>query len=62
MSSPAIDEKAVYLCTGNPLPSDIEKIAHWLLNEPFTVAHDRITEMKTLKGLALVDIVRELQP
>jgi replication factor C subunit 3/5 len=62
MSSPFIDEKAVYLCTGNPLPSDIEKIAHWLLNEPFTVAHDRIIEMKTLKGLALVDIVRELQP
>jgi replication factor C subunit 3/5 len=60
MASEHISEEAVYLCTGNPLPKDIEKIAHWLLNEPFSKAFKRITEMKTTKGLALVDIVREV--
>ncbi len=32
MSSDDISEEAVYLCTGNPLPKDIEQVAHWLLN------------------------------
>ncbi|CAL5417444.1 unnamed protein product [Camellia sinensis] len=57
MASQQITEEAVYLCTGNPLPKDIEQISHWLLNESFAV---RISEMKTRKGLALVDIVREV--
>lgn len=91
MASQQITEEAVYLCTGNPLPKDIEKIAHWLLNESFansykriqiisknlrtcycdiifafylvwylTVVYIEISEIKTRKGLALVDIVREV--
>lgn len=60
MASPQITEEAVYLCTGNPLPSDIELIAHWLLNEPFSVSCRQITDIKNRKGLALVDIVREV--
>ncbi|KAH7834949.1 hypothetical protein Vadar_021305 [Vaccinium darrowii] len=59
-SQQQITEETVYLCTGNPLPKDIEQIAHWLLNESFTVSFRRISEMKTRKGLALVDIVREV--
>ncbi|KAE9446486.1 hypothetical protein C3L33_21613, partial [Rhododendron williamsianum] len=55
-----ITEEAVYLCTGNPLPKDIEQISHWLLNEAFTVSFRRISELKTRKGLALVDIAREV--
>lgn len=35
MASPHITEEAVYLCTGNPLPKDIEQISYWLLNEQF---------------------------
>ncbi|GBG66429.1 hypothetical protein CBR_g61472 [Chara braunii] len=62
MSSPDVTEEAVYLCTGNPMPKDIELICYWLLNESFLDAYQRILEMKTVKGLALVDIVRELQP
>ncbi|CAL5348424.1 unnamed protein product [Camellia sinensis] len=57
MASQQITEEAVYLCTGNPLPKDIKQISHWLLNESFAA---RISEMKTRKGLALVDIVREV--
>ncbi|KAM5564298.1 replication factor C subunit 3 [Rosa sericea] len=60
MASQKITEEAVYLCTGNPLPKDIEQISHWLLNESFTESFKRISDMKTRKGLALVDIVREV--
>lgn len=35
MSADTITEDAVYQCTGNPLPKDIEQVAHWLLNERF---------------------------
>jgi hypothetical protein len=38
MASDLVDEAAVYLTTGNPLPSDIESVVDWLLNEPFVAA------------------------
>ncbi|KAG8479403.1 hypothetical protein CXB51_029114 [Gossypium anomalum] len=57
MASQKITEEAVYLCTGNPLPKDIEQISYWLLNESFA---ERVSETKTRKGLALIDIVREV--
>ncbi|XP_039126729.1 LOW QUALITY PROTEIN: replication factor C subunit 3-like [Dioscorea cayenensis subsp. rotundata] len=60
MASPHITEEAVYLCTGNPMPKDIEQIAFWLLNESFTTSFRKISDMKMRKGLALVDIVREV--
>ncbi|KAL0724299.1 hypothetical protein Bca4012_038898 [Brassica carinata] len=60
MASERITEEEVYLCTGNPLPRDIEQISHWLLNEPFAESYKKISEMKTRKGLAIVDIVREV--
>lgn len=36
MASQQITEEAVYLCTGNPLPKDIEQISYWLLNEQYS--------------------------
>ncbi|RDY10664.1 Replication factor C subunit 3, partial [Mucuna pruriens] len=60
MASQQITEEAIYLCTGNPLPKDIEQISYWLLNEQYADSFKRIYEMKTRKGLALVDIVREV--
>ncbi|KAK2389922.1 Subunit of heteropentameric Replication factor C (RF-C) [Trifolium repens] len=60
MASPKITEEAVYLCTGNPLPKDIEQISYWLLNEQYSDSFKRIHDMKTRKGLALIDIVREV--
>ncbi|WJX33817.1 Subunit of heteropentameric Replication factor C (RF-C) [Trifolium repens] len=60
MASPKITEEAVYLCTGNPLPKDIEQISYWLLNEQYSDSFKRIYDMKTRKGLALIDIVREV--
>lgn len=35
MASGKVDEAAVYQCTGNPLPQDVEQIVNWLLNESF---------------------------
>ncbi|KAK4370460.1 hypothetical protein RND71_009935 [Anisodus tanguticus] len=43
MASQQITEEAVYLCTGNPLPKDIEQISNWLLNEPFTISCKRLS-------------------
>lgn len=88
MASQQITEEAVYLCTGNPMPKDIEQIAFWLLNEPFSTSFkctlsyhlsiwsswwfrihclnvsflicSDISDMKMRKGLALVDIIREV--
>ncbi|KAH9297046.1 hypothetical protein KI387_028728, partial [Taxus chinensis] len=60
MASARLTEEAVYLCTGNPMPKDIEQISFWLLNESFANAHLYISEMKTAKGLALIDIIREV--
>jgi replication factor C subunit 3/5 len=62
MASPHLTAEAVYLCTGNPMPKDIEQIAFWLLNESFSTSYQKISEMKTRKGLALFDVVQELQP
>lgn len=52
-----IDEAAVYNCTGNPYPADIEAIVKSMMNEEFTSAYQNISAMKTSKGMALADMV-----
>ncbi|XP_009865707.1 PREDICTED: replication factor C subunit 5, partial [Apaloderma vittatum] len=47
-------------CTGHPLKSDIANILDWMLNQDFSTAYRNITELKTLKGLALQDILTEI--
>lgn len=44
MASQQITEEAVYLCTGNPLPRDVEQISYWLLNESFAESFKRIQQ------------------
>ena len=41
MSSPEVSQQAVYQCTGNPLPSDIEHCYRWLMNETIAEAFSR---------------------
>jgi len=55
-----ITEDAIYLTTGNPLPSDIERMINWLLNEDYNVAFGRVYKLKSEKGLALIDIISNL--
>lgn len=52
-----IDESAVYNCTGNPYPADIESIVKSMMNDEFTTAYQSITSMKVQKGMALADMV-----
>lgn len=52
-----IDETAVYNCTGNPHPADIEKIVETMMQAEFTTAYKHVSELKTSKGMALADLV-----
>lgn len=60
MASDEITEAAVYSCTGNPLPQDIQQIVEWIMNQSFTEAFASLSKMQVLKGLALVDIIQQL--
>uniref|UniRef100_A0A672YM99 Activator 1 subunit 5 n=1 Tax=Sphaeramia orbicularis TaxID=375764 RepID=A0A672YM99_9TELE len=55
-----VTEDTVYTCTGHPLRSDIANILDWSLNQDFTTAYNQILQLKTLKGLALHDILTEV--
>lgn len=60
LSSDIIDEESVYTCVGHPLPNDIANVYHWLLNDDLPEAYKKIMELKTIKGLALIDILSEI--
>jgi replication factor C subunit 3/5 len=60
MAYDVVDEANVYMTTGNPLPKDIERMVHWLLNEPFPVAVKKCAEMQKLKGYATTDILQDV--
>jgi len=51
MANDVVDEAAVYLTTGNPLPADIESIINWLLNEPFVTAFQSESEVTAATGM-----------
>ncbi|TRY87467.1 hypothetical protein DNTS_035297 [Danionella cerebrum] len=63
-----VTEETVHTCTGHPLRSDIANILDWALNKDFSGAFNlspyldppEILELKTLKGLALHDILTEV--
>lgn len=40
MAFPQVDEQAVYACTGNPLPADIEACLGWLFNDGLAEAYN----------------------
>lgn len=60
MAHDEVNEETVYTCTGQPLPNDIAKIVEWILNEDFSTAYHNITSLKTIKGLALEDIITQV--
>lgn len=56
-----VTEDNVYTCVGHPLKKDIENIVYWLLNdEDFKDTYQKITQLKTNKGLALEDILTQV--
>ncbi|XP_002739068.2 replication factor C subunit 5-like [Saccoglossus kowalevskii] len=60
MAYDVVNEVNVYTCVGHPLKEDISNIVNWMLNEDFTTAYNNILDLKTLKGLALQDILTEV--
>jgi replication factor C subunit 3/5 len=55
-----VDETAVYLTSGAPLPSDMDAILMWLMNETFKTACEQITRLCSTKGYALADVLEQL--
>ncbi|CEH11843.1 p-loop containing nucleoside triphosphate hydrolase protein [Ceraceosorus bombacis] len=52
-----IDETAVYACTGNPHPSDIELIVGSMMNDEFSTSYNYVSSLKASKGMAMADMV-----
>jgi hypothetical protein len=42
MAYDTVDENAVYMTTGQPLPQDIRTIVDWMLNERYDVAYKSV--------------------
>ncbi|KAF3933474.1 hypothetical protein ABW19_dt0203683 [Dactylella cylindrospora] len=63
MSGPGVErdlitETAIYECVAAPHPEDIQAIMNTLLTEDMTTALLTVSRIKTLKGLALTDILQ----
>ena len=60
MATDVINENNVYRCAGYPLPSEVSMILQSLMNQPLETAVNSMDEMRLDRGLALLDIIREL--
>lgn len=55
MAFDEVNEHNVYLCTGQPLPTDIAQIVEWMLNQDFSTAYESIyyyTPCRVLRALS----------
>lgn len=46
MAFDEVNEHNVYLCTGQPLPTDIAEIVEWMLNQDFSTAYESIITLR----------------
>ena len=60
MANEVVNETAVYLTSGAPLPKDIDTIMELLMNETFAKAFGEISTICTTKGYALADVLTDL--
>ena len=60
MATTVINENNVYKCAGYPLPSEVRAVLQSLMNQPMESAAAALDEMRNDRGLALLDVVREL--
>ncbi|CAG7659643.1 unnamed protein product [Allacma fusca] len=56
----SLTEEHMYACTGAPMPADIERIVNWMLSEDVTSTFNKIYDLKTMKGIALAEILTEV--
>ncbi|KAJ9101871.1 Subunit of heteropentameric Replication factor C (RF-C) [Naganishia friedmannii] len=52
-----VDETAVYNCTGNPHPRDVEAVVQSMMRDEFGTSYEFITQLKMDRGLALQDLI-----
>ena len=57
---PQCNEQTVYACTGSPQPADMARVLNWLMTLDFSSALQNIVSLKQDKGLALADMLTEL--
>uniref|UniRef100_A0A0N5AZ16 AAA domain-containing protein n=1 Tax=Syphacia muris TaxID=451379 RepID=A0A0N5AZ16_9BILA len=57
MAFPEVNEQNVYLCVGQPMPSDVMNVIKYLLNDSFEDAFNKIENMRIERGFALSDIL-----
>jgi len=62
MSYERVTRQNVYLCTGAPLPEEIERLLGIMLNEPFAAAYTALKKACLEQGLALIDVVQCMVP
>jgi replication factor C subunit 3/5 len=55
-----VNESAVYLTSGAPLPSDLDAILKSLMNDSCVTAQGNITDLCKTKGYAMADILSDL--
>ena len=60
MATDVVNENDVYRCAGYPLPSEVKAVLQSLMNQPMESAAQSLDEMRKDRGLALLDVVREL--
>lgn len=60
MATDVVNENNVYRCAGYPLPSEVKAVLQSLMNQPMESAAQSLDEMRKDRGLALLDVVREL--
>ncbi|KAG7664804.1 MID1 [[Candida] subhashii] len=53
----SIDLDMIYECIGAPHPQDIETVLDSILKDDWTTAYITINKFKTVKGLALIDLI-----
>ncbi|KAG8911217.1 Subunit of heteropentameric Replication factor C (RF-C), partial [Tulasnella sp. 408] len=51
------DETAIYNCTGNPHPADIDAVVKSMMTDEFTASYNKINQLKVERGLALQDLI-----
>ncbi|TPP57574.1 Replication factor C subunit 3 [Fasciola gigantica] len=62
MSAKCVDEVSVYACVAYPSPSEIRTLMDTMLNQSISSAFQSILQTKSLKGIALQDMLTELHP
>ncbi|GMH46842.1 hypothetical protein TrRE_jg1691 [Triparma retinervis] len=60
MAYPEVNQSNVYLCSGSPMPADMDLIYHSLLNDPLSTCATKIGGLCASKGYALQDVILDL--